>query len=52
MLWDGIGRLVAAEVHVDLALALWLRWIAATSENVKPSQEILGSDRYWALIQV
>ncbi|KAA8914833.1 hypothetical protein FN846DRAFT_239220 [Sphaerosporella brunnea] len=51
MLWDVIGRLVDAEVHVDLALALWLRWITATSENVKPSQKILGSDRYWALIQ-
>lgn len=51
MLWDGISRLVNAEVHVDLALALWLRWIAATSD-AKPTQEILAQDKYWTSIQV
>jgi len=52
LLWDGLASLVTAEVHVDLALAVWLRWAAASREGVRPSQKILGNDSYWALIQV
>lgn len=52
MLWDGINRLASSRVHLDLTLALWLQWIAATSKNVKPTQKILAQDEYWVLIQV
>ena len=51
MLWDGIASLVTADVNVDLALALWLRWIAAGADAVKPTQEILAQDGYWVLIK-
>lgn len=43
---------MSAEVHIDLALAVWLRWAASAERDVQPSQEILGNGSYWALLQV